>query len=482
MAQTSAEDSTIAGLGLPASHRLVRQLLALQKWCKSHDWFAKQYGKLEESAAEEWTSPANSGSDRWHVYGLDCEMVFTKRTGKEEKEAQTLARVSLVRCFVGSDSMVAEDEEAKLRFETVLDEHVKIDAGREVVDYVTEVSGIEAYHLEQATWSREEVKSKLKALLGENSLLLGHALYSDFEALQYYHPRFIDSAFLFNIRDWPGYSLSLKDGLEFTMKVLKQDQDMQKSERTRFQAHGEAHDSVIDARVAVQVVVDCLMIQRQATESMGFPITLPELPRRFRKRITFASIPRECGTDAVENTIETVLGTLEGGIAERGYSVKSPKFKKLKDERVVASIAVDFETEGLAEAFFKALPTASIKTASSDTPLPSHPKGWPGKKGQQCKLCLIQDKSNSSSYTCEAMSYIPFPIQHEATVAVERKNLGKVYGKFGRTINLIQRCSGTRITTLPKAHSDNFKIEASSQADLDKARYMITLAAQGSYS
>ena len=473
------------------ANETLARLLGYANWCKSHKWFDEQYGGFEASRAESWSVAPDESAD-WSIFGLDCEMVMTRPSGSEdvgkEEESRTLARVSVVRCVIDGEGGKALDGagggSALVKFDTVLDEFVRVDEGMEVVDFATEVSGVEPKHVEAATFTLKDVQLRLKEILRGNALVLGHALWSDFTALGIYHPWFIDTSFLFSVNGLPKVALSLKDAFEYTTDVLVQrnaseieEGSNSKTEVEEFQPDGQSHDSVVDARVSVQVVLSCLRIQRESNVELNLPFTLPGLPERFRRRLTLRGVPEDCGKEAVNKLILDACNAVGASVT---FSMKPPKWRKGRDGVVSASLAVEFETSEHAKQVFDALPTAPIKLSSSGKTLPTHPDGWPGQDRHKCKLCPLAGAGASRS--CEVISYFPCSIQHVATVGAKRNNLGKIYGRFGNTIKMIQRCTGTCISTLPLSHKDNFKIESPKLANLDKARNMIKLAAQGEYS
>jgi hypothetical protein len=114
------------------------------------------------------------------IYAIDCKMVKTTDTYE-------LARVTLIESFPTED-----DPE---RYKVVLDELVK--PRNEIIDYVTQYSGIIAPTLENVTTRLEEVQAALLSIIYKDDVLIGQSLESDLVALQLVHMNVVDTAILF---------------------------------------------------------------------------------------------------------------------------------------------------------------------------------------------------------------------------------------------------------------------------------------------
>ncbi|XP_054912517.1 RNA exonuclease 5-like [Poeciliopsis prolifica] len=137
-------------------------------------------------------------SDDSPLYGLDCEMCQTMK-GNE------LARVSLV------DS----------NGNCLLDELVK--PQNLVINYLTKFSGITAAMLRPITTTLRDVQAKIRTLLPDNAVLVGHSLNNDLKALKLIHPHVIDTALLY--RKEHGQKFKLKVLAEVVLKRRIQTED-----------------------------------------------------------------------------------------------------------------------------------------------------------------------------------------------------------------------------------------------------------------
>ncbi|KAI4199978.1 MAG: hypothetical protein LQ350_004240 [Teloschistes chrysophthalmus] len=152
-------------------------------------------------------------------FAIDCEMC------KVEGDTMALTRISIVD-WDGS---------------VVMDELVKPD--KPITDYLTRFSGITAEKLEPVTTDLGTVQKDLYKLLTPQSILIGHSVNSDLEALKLTHPFIIDTSILYQHPRGPPMKSSLK---WLAQKYLCR--EIQKGHGT----HG--HDSVEDARACLDLV------------------------------------------------------------------------------------------------------------------------------------------------------------------------------------------------------------------------------------
>ncbi|XP_056136702.1 RNA exonuclease 5-like [Lampris incognitus] len=124
-------------------------------------------------------------TDSSPLYGLDCEMCITEK-GYE------LARVSLV------------DSSGNCMMDNLVKPQNRI------LNYLTRFSGITAAMLGPVTTTLREIQTKLKMLLPQDAVLVGHSLENDLRALNLIHPHVIDTSLLY----------CKEFGQKFKLKVL----------------------------------------------------------------------------------------------------------------------------------------------------------------------------------------------------------------------------------------------------------------------
>lgn len=152
--------------------------------------------------------------DHHNLFGLDCEMVGTD-------DGSVLARVSLV----GPDGSVLYDSLVKPE--------------KEVKDYRTQFSGITEEMLANVNITLRDVQAKLLEFISEDSILVGHSLENDLEALRLVHERVIDTALIYPHRlGWPR-----RCSLALLSLCLLQDEMKRDS----------GHDSIADAQVSLKL-------------------------------------------------------------------------------------------------------------------------------------------------------------------------------------------------------------------------------------
>lgn len=115
------------------------------------------------------TSASASPASKLDIVALDCELVYTTA-------GMSLARLTVV----DSNGHV------------VLDEHVKPTAP--VLDTNFRFSGVKPEHLESAELDIVGVRSKLGEIIDEKTVMVGHGLENDLNALRLIHYNCIDTA------------------------------------------------------------------------------------------------------------------------------------------------------------------------------------------------------------------------------------------------------------------------------------------------
>ena len=192
---------------------------ARKRASKSTDdgWVDTHVPSLESATIPDSEIQQGSMTAGHDVLTMDCEMIITEG-GQSE-----LARVSLVR-WDG---------------EVVLDEFVKPE--RPVIDYLTRFSGITKEILDPVTQTLADIQQKLLSILTPRTILIGHSLNSDLNALKITHPFIVDTTIIFPHPRGPPLKCSLK---WLTQKYLGK--EIQKGQN--------GHDSIEDAVAVLDLV------------------------------------------------------------------------------------------------------------------------------------------------------------------------------------------------------------------------------------
>jgi RNA exonuclease 1 len=210
---------------LPTSHADGKKWKDLVVKTRSHPRYIN-LGRVANQA-EGWFKARRYGS--WcakfpQVIAIDCEMCETKdpQTGKVDGKA--LCRISVVNGLDPSDIL--------------LDTLVKPEWP--VTNHRTWINGIDKSHLGNVQFTLSHAQEFMKALCSDETVMIGHALHNDLEAIKMEHHCLVDSSFLFPVKDSEGknFVCSLRDlAKQFLHKEMP-----------------STHDSVNDARTALEAV------------------------------------------------------------------------------------------------------------------------------------------------------------------------------------------------------------------------------------
>ncbi|KAH7379184.1 hypothetical protein DE146DRAFT_306638 [Phaeosphaeria sp. MPI-PUGE-AT-0046c] len=201
----------------PESKEAARKRREESKQSTSDGWVDTNVANLPDGEVPEHEIEQGSVTAGRHIISVDCEMC------KAVNDEYVLTRVSLL------------DWEGNV----VMDKLVKPDLA--IKDYLTQYSGITADMLENVTTTLSDIQKELLELVTPRTILLGHSLNSDLNALKLTHPFLIDTGILYPHPRGPPYKQSLK---WLAQKFLHRE----------VQKGSKGHDSVEDSRTALDLV------------------------------------------------------------------------------------------------------------------------------------------------------------------------------------------------------------------------------------
>ncbi|KAL1955888.1 hypothetical protein VTO42DRAFT_7961 [Malbranchea cinnamomea] len=276
-----------------------------------HGWVDTHVSSWDEGTVPDKEIEQGSMTAGREVLALDCEMCVT------EGGQSDLTRISLV----SWDGTV------------VLDELVK--PQKPVIDYLTQYSGITKEKLEPITTTLSDIQKKLLSILHPRTILVGHSLNADLNALKMTHPFIVDTSVCYpHPRGFP---------LKSSLKWLAQ-----KYLNREIQRGGMGHDSIEDARTALDLVKQkCEKGERWGTGDTSSESIFARLARTKKTIRVKNSSEAETTTQDVGRTGALV----DWGTPERGFGAHATVALGCKnDDDVVAAVARvvngDAEPEG----------------------------------------------------------------------------------------------------------------------------------------
>ncbi|TKA71501.1 hypothetical protein B0A55_06479 [Friedmanniomyces simplex] len=256
---------------------------ALNKWTTADGWVdTPGIPTLEAGNAPEKSIEKGSVTAGRTVVAMDCEMCITSPPGVAP-QVFSLTRVSLI------------DWNGKV----ILDELVK--PGNAITDYLTPYSGITPAMMQNVTTSLSDIQKKLLDIFTPQTILIGHSLNSDLNALQLTHPFIIDTALLFPHPRGPPLKSSLK---WLSQKYISR--EIQKG-------HGSTgHDSVEDAKA-------CLDLVKQKCEKGKEWGTAEASAESIFKRIGRINRPKRDKVHPTGDEEPRISAVVDWGDPTRGY-------------------------------------------------------------------------------------------------------------------------------------------------------------------
>ena len=258
-------------------------------------WVDTIVPNLEAGDVPDSQIPAGSITAGRDVLALDCEMCVT------EGGQQELTRVSLVRW----DGEVMLDKLVKPR--------------KPIIDYLTRFSGITRQMLEPVTTTLADIQKKLLSIITPHTILVGHSLDSDLNALKLTHPFIVDTTLIYPHPRGPPLKCSLR---WLTQRYLKR--EIQKGQR--------GHDPIEDARAVLELVKQkCLMGEQWGTSEATNESIFRRLARAKRSGKS---------TAATASTVGRSGSIVDWGSPERGFgSQATVAIGCVDDEAVVNGVS-----------------------------------------------------------------------------------------------------------------------------------------------
>lgn len=260
-------------------------------------WVDTNVASLEDGDIPEKDIEQGSVTAGRDIISVDCEMC------KAENDQLVLTRISLLKW----DGSVA------------MDKLVKPDVP--IKDYLTQWSGITPAMLENVTTTLSDIQKELLELITPRTILVGHSLNSDLNAMKITHPFIVDTGILFPHPRGPPYKQSLK---WLAQKYLHRE----------VQKGSSGHDSVEDSKT-------CLDLVKQKCEKG---------PKWGSGDTNAESIFKRLGRTPRPKANETRTGAvIDWGEPQRGHGGQAQLSKGCKtDDEVVE--AIDDALKGLLEA------------------------------------------------------------------------------------------------------------------------------------
>ncbi len=139
------------------------------------------------------------------VIALDCEMCMVEDPESGIRNGKELLRLSVVD---GRPQKIGKKGKVEPRI-TLLDTLVK--PSSPIVQMRSAIHGIVEQDLENVEFTKDHGRTALLKLSCPKTVVVGHALHNDLDALKLSHARVVDTALLFRVKDEPEATPSLRD-------------------------------------------------------------------------------------------------------------------------------------------------------------------------------------------------------------------------------------------------------------------------------
>ncbi|KAL8531844.1 hypothetical protein ACS0TY_008447 [Phlomoides rotata] len=168
-------------------------------------------------------------------------VVKPKKKAKVMKSSEMIAvDCEMVLCEDGTEALVkicAVDRNLQVKLDKV------VNPNKAIADYRTEITGISANDLDGVTHSLKDVQKYLAKLLRHGTILVGHSLNNDLQALKLDHTRVIDTSYIFSYTNGP---INKKPSLSLLCKAML---------GYELRKKGNPHNCLDDACAAMKLVL-----------------------------------------------------------------------------------------------------------------------------------------------------------------------------------------------------------------------------------
>jgi RNA exonuclease 1 len=231
--------------------------------------------------------------------------LITKRS-KKSKSMKSTSMIAvdceMVLCEDGTEAVVKVCVVDR-NLEVKLNELVK--PNKAVADYRTSITGVSAEDLEGATCSLTYIQKSIKNLLRYGTILVGHSLNNDLQALKIDHGRVIDTSFVFKI----GYGSTLRRPSlsDLCKSVLG----------FELRKKGKPHNCLDDARAAMKLALAKI---KGGDENNTLPAPLiKDMPEVYMTKLLIHNISSSMPMEELHNIVPGDF-TMEMGDKKAGGS------------------------------------------------------------------------------------------------------------------------------------------------------------------
>ncbi|OVA15895.1 Exonuclease [Macleaya cordata] len=216
-----------------------------------------------------------------------------------ESSAMVAVDCEMVLCEDGTEAVVqvcVVDQNLEVKLNEL------VNPNKPVTDFRTEITGVSAKDLEGVTCSLADIQKSMKKLLSHGTILVGHSLNNDLQALKVDHARVIDTAFIFKYPD--GHTRKTPSLNHLCKTVLGYE----------VREKGAPHNCLTDAHAAMKLVL--------AKLEHGFDDVIPldskEVSNNERAKLLLHRIPVRVSREELLKIFPDSTVKLEPDVRVRG--------------------------------------------------------------------------------------------------------------------------------------------------------------------